>query len=195
MNTRIQKRDFIHKITMIGILTALATALSLFKIPLFGATTITLVLPVVVIGAVLYGKWVGAWLTVIPNVMYILMGEWVLFLEYRPFISVVVAILKGVLAGFAAGLAYQLLSKKHPTLGTVIAAIAAPVVNTGIFLLGCYLFLWPVLLDLAAANSVGIGALILGLAILNFIAELILNIILCPAIIRIIDIAKKKRLA
>ena len=41
-------------------------------------------------------------------------------------------------------------------------------------------------------NGVGIGLLLFGLAGMNFIVEMILNIVLCPAIVRIIELAKKK---
>ncbi len=73
-----------------------------------------------------------------------------------------------------------------------LAAVTAPVVNTGVFLLGCYVFLWDMLMKTAADNGVGIGMLIFGLAGMNFIVELILNLILCPTIFRIMQIASKK---
>ena len=74
----------------------------------------------------------------------------------------------------------------------ICAAAVAPIVNTGVFLLGCYIFIWPELITLAKENGVGIGLLLFGLAGMNFIVEMILNIILCPAIVRVIDLAKKK---
>lgn len=66
--------------------------------------------------------------------------------------------------------------------------------NSGIFVLGCYLFIWDELVSLAEQNGVGIGMLIFGLAGLNFIIELMLNIILCPSILRIIQMATKEKL-
>ena len=193
MNQKRQNNEVARRIALVGILTALATVLSYIKIPVVSTATVTLVLPVVVIGAILCGPLVGAWLTVIPALTSF--GEAALFLTYNPFGTVLTLILKGLLAGYLAGVVYKLASKKHPTGGVVLAAVVAPVVNTGVFLLGCYIFIWGELVELAMENGVGIGLLIFGLAGMNFIIELILNVVLCPAIIRIIDIAAKKSFA
>lgn len=179
----------VKKLAFVGLLTALATVLSLIKIPILGAS-ITLVLPVVVIGAALFGPLVGAWLTVIPNLLAL--PEAGIFLTEAPFWCVVTLLLKGILAGFAAGIVYKLLSNKHPIGAVTCSAVVAPTINSGVFLLGCYLFIWNQLVTLAGDNGVGIGLLIFGLVIFNFIIELILNIILCPSILRIIQIFKKK---
>ena len=193
MNQKRQNNEVVRRIALVGILTALATVLSYIKIPVVSTATVTLVLPVVVIGAILCGPLVGAWLTVIPALTSF--GEAALFLTYNPFGTVLTLILKGLLAGYLAGVVYKLASKKHPTGSVVLAAVVEPVVNTGVFLLGCYIFIWGELVELAMENGVGIGLLIFGLAGMNFIIELILNVVLCPAIIRIIDIAAKKSFA
>lgn len=193
MKQKLTNKKIIHKIALIGLLTALATVLSYIKIPILSSVTITLVLPVVVIGAALCGPLVGAWLTVIPNITAL--PEAALFMSYNAFGTVLTLFAKGLLAGFAAGAVYKLLSKKHPLGAVTCSAIVAPVVNTGVFLLGCYVFVWDALVDMAIEANVGMGMLIFGLAGMNFIVELILNIVLCPAIFRIIQIATKKNLA
>ncbi len=185
-------QDSVRKLALIGLLTALATALSFIKIPILGAS-ITLVLPVVIIGGALCGPLVGAWLTVLPNI--IAFTEAGIFLMYSPAGCVATLLLKGLLAGFVAGSVYKVLSKKHPIGAVACSAVVAPVINSGTFVLGCYLFIWDQLISLAGENGVGIGILIFGLAGLNFIIELILNIILCPSILRILQIATKKKLA
>lgn len=182
--------ELTRKIAAIGLLTAAATVMSYIKIPILSSVTVTLVLPIVVIGAALYGPIVGAWLTVIPAITAF--GEASLFLAYNPAGTIITLFLKGILTGLAAGYIYKLLSKQHPIGAVTCAAIAAPIVNTGIFLLGCYVFLWSALVDMAKAAEVGMGMLIFGLAGMNFIIELILNIALCPALLRIIQIGKKK---
>ena len=101
---------------------------------------------------------------------------------------------KGIFAGLMAGLVYKLLAKKHQTGGVIAASVVAPMVNSGVFVLGCYMFIWDALVELAKGANVGIGLLLFGLAGLNFIIEMILNIVLCPAVLRIIEIAKKKNL-
>lgn len=184
--------NLVKKIALTGIFTALAIALSYIKIPLFSGVSITLVLPVVVIGAALCGPWVGAWLTVIPNI--ISFAEAGLFMVNSPFGCVLTLILKGLLAGFAAGIIYKLLSKKHPLGAVVCSAVAAPIVNTGTFVLGCYIFIWDALVGVAGEKGIGIGLLLMGLAGFNFIFELILNLVLCPSILTIIRVAKKRNI-
>ena len=184
-------QESIRKLTLVALLTALATALSFIKIPILGAS-ITLVLPVVIIGGAIYGPFVAAWLTVIPNL--IALTEAGIFLVTSPGGCVATLLLKGILAGFVSGVVYKALSKKHPIGAVTCAAVVAPVINSGVFVLGCYIFIWDYLVSLAGENGVGIGLLLFGLAGLNFIIELVLNVILCPSILRIIQIASKKKL-
>ena len=184
-------QESIRKLTLVALLTALATALSFIKIPILGAS-ITLVLPVVIIGGAIYGPFVAAWLTVIPNL--IALTEAGIFLVTSPVGCVATLLLKGILAGFVSGVVYKALSKKHPIGAVTCAAVVAPVTNSGVFVLGCYIFIWDYLVSLAGENGVGIGLLLFGLAGLNFIIELVLNVILCPSILRIIQIASKKKL-
>jgi uncharacterized membrane protein len=185
-----RSQEFTRKTALVGILTALSVVLSYIKIPIVSTAMVTLVLPVVVIGAILCGPIVGAWLTVIPAITAL--PEAALFMTYNPAGTILTLILKGICAGFTAGMVYKLLSPKHPKGAIFASAAIAPIMNTGVFLLGCYIFIWPELVELARSNGVGIGMLIFGLAGMNFIVEMILNIVLCPAIVRIIDISKKK---
>ena len=183
--------ETIKKITLIGLLTALATVFSYIKIPIVSSVTVTLVLPIVVIGAALFGPLVGAWLTVIPAINAF--SEAGLFLVYSPFGCILTLLIKGIAAGFAAGIIYKVLCKKHPKAAVNCAAVAAPIVNSGIFLLGCYVFIWEQIMVEAANADIGIGMLIFFMVGMNFVIELILNIILCPTILRIIKIAGKKK--
>jgi uncharacterized membrane protein len=190
MNEQKRNQDVTRRVALVGLLTALTVVLSYIKIPIVSTATVTLVLPVVVVGAILCGPLVGAWLTVIPAITAL--PEAALFMTYNPAGTVLTLLLKGILAGFTAGVVYRLLAKSRPKLAVVLSAVVAPVMNTGIFLLGCYVFIWPELVALARESGEGIGLLIFGLAGMNFIVELILNVALCPALIRIIDIEKKK---
>lgn len=186
-----KNNESVRKLALIGLLTALTMALSYIKIPLFGTVTITLVLPVVVIGAALCGPLVGAWLTFIPNISAF--SEAGIFMVYSPAGCIATLLLKGILAGLAAGFIYKALSKKHPIGAVTCSAVVAPVVNSGVFFLGCYIFVWEEILEAAKASGVGVAVLILGLVVINFVAELILNLILCPTLLRIIQIASKRK--
>ena len=99
---------------------------------------------------------------------------------------------KGILAGLAAGYAYKLLEKVNRYLAVIVSAIVCPVVNTGIFLLGCMIFFLDTVKLGAAAEGISVGGyLIIFFVGLNFVFELLANIILSPAILRIINIRKK----
>ena len=187
MKTKNSNRALIRKITLVGVLTALATVLSFIQIPFFGFASISLMLPVVVIGAALCGPIVGAWLTVIPNL--VAFSEAGVFLAESPAGCIATLLLKGILAGLVTGFVYKLLSKKHPFIAIICSATATPVINTGVFVAGCYAFLR------GAYGSDGLAVMMTTLVIPNFTVELILNIILCPAILRIIQIARKEKLA
>jgi len=195
MKAKQKNQDAIRKIALIGLLTALAIVLSYIKIPILGSITITLVLPVVVIGAALCGPLVGAWLTVIPNISAF--SEAGLFMTYSPVACIATLLLKGILAGLAAGFIYKAMRGKHPTGAVTCAAIAAPTINTAVFLLGCYIFVWDQIIAQAAASGMdvttpaGVAVLVLGMGGINYVCELILNLVLCPTILRIIQIASK----
>ena len=182
------KKETIYKLAVVGLLTALAAALGFVKIPILGVS-ITLVLPVVIIGGAQYGPWVGAWLTVIPNIAAI--PDAGIFLTEAPVGCVATLILKGLLAGFLASVVYKALSKKHSIGAVTCAAVVAPVVNTAVFFLGCYIFIWDDLVATAGEKGIGMGLLILGLVGINFVIELILNVVLCPALLRIIQLTSK----
>ena len=100
---------------------------------------------------------------------------------------------KGALSGYAAGLTYNLLEKFNRYLAVIASAIVCPIVNTGIFLLGSVIFFMDAVGGGAAAEGISVGAyLILFFVGLNFVFELIANIVASPAIVRLLDLAKKK---
>ena len=73
------------------------------------------------------------------------------------------------------------------------AAVAAPVVNTGVFLLGCKLFFMDFVREMAAGagyESAGVF-MIVGFVGINFLLELGVNIVLAPVISRLIRLGKK----
>jgi hypothetical protein len=67
------------------------------------------------------------------------------------------------------------------------------VVNTGVFLLGCKLFFLDTVAEWGAALGYENAAayMFLGLAGVNFLIELAVNIVLAPVIVRLIKLGKK----
>ena len=73
------------------------------------------------------------------------------------------------------------------------AAIVCPVVNTGIFLLGCQVFFLDTVTQWAALYGFeNVGAyMIFGLTGVNFLIELGVDLVLAPVSTRLIRIGKK----
>lgn len=180
----------------LGLLTAIVVVLQFLGASIrFGAFSISLVLMPIVIGAALYGYGAGAWLGLVFGVVVLLSGDAAPFLTVNPFGTIVTVILKGTLAGAAAGLVYKLLAKKCPTIVSALGAAAVcPVVNTGIFLLGCRLFFFDTVSEWAQGAGFGDNAvafMFLVLVGLNFVFEFVVNIVLCPAIVTLVRIGEK----
>lgn len=188
-----EKKFSTRKLTGLAILTALVVILQFLPIkgPFF---LITLTLVPIVIGSALYGAFSGAWLGFIFGVTVLLSGDAAAFLTINIPGTIATVLVKGTLAGLAAGLVYKLASKVNRYFGVICSALVAPVVNTGIFLLGCRLFFMDTVNGWAAASGYeNVGAyMILSLVGINFLIELGVNMVCSPIILRLINIRKKE---
>ena len=182
-----------RKLVVMGILTAIVVVLQSLAIAIrFGTFNITLVLVPIVVGAALYGWKAGAWLGFV-------FGAVVLFTDAGAFLAInvpgtiAICILKGALAGAAAGAVYGLVSKKNKVAAVISAGVVSPVVNTGVFLLGCYAFFFDTIKEWAAgAGFEDAGTyMVTAFVGLNFIVELAINLLLSSAIVLIISLGKK----
>lgn len=179
-----------------AILTALVVILQLMgAFVRLGPFSVSLVLVPIVIGAAICSVKVGAWLGFVFGVAVLLSGDAAAFLAVDIFGTIVTVLLKGTLAGLMASLTYKALKGINIYVAVVAAAIVCPVVNTGVFLIGCLVFF----MDTVAmwAQSAGLGTnvgkyMIFGLVGANFLFELGMNIILSPVIVRLINIRKKQ---
>lgn len=179
----------------IGLLTAIVVVLQFVSMALrFGTFSITLTLVPIVVGAALYGWKTGAWLGLVFGVAVLLTGDAAAFLAINIPGTIATVLVKGTMAGLCAGLVYRLVAKKNQVAAVLLSSITAPIVNTGIFLLGCRLFFY----DTVQAWGAGLGFentfvyMIVGLVGINFLIELGVNLVLNPAILQIIKIGKKK---
>lgn len=180
-----------QKIVGIGLFTAIIVALQLLAASIkFGPFSITLVLAPIVIGAALYGIGAGAWLGLAFGVSVLISGDAAAFMTINPAGTVATVLLKGVLAGLVAGLIYKAIERKNKTVAVVLAGIACPIVNTGIFLAGCYLFFQEWLVSVF--GTTGFATVVTGLVSVNFAVELGINMVLASVIVRVIDIGKKQ---
>ncbi|MBQ3081828.1 MAG: ECF transporter S component [Clostridia bacterium] len=188
-----QKRETTEKLVLGAILTALVVILQLMgSFIRFGPFSISLVLIPIVLGAATCGKSVSTWLGFVFGVV-------VLFMDAGAFLAIsvpgtiITVLLKGMACGFLAGLTYELLEKVNRYLAVAVAAIVCPIVNTGVFVLGCFTFFMDALKEWGAGAGYDnvFAYVFIGMIGINFIAELVSNILLSPGIVRLLNIRKK----
>ena len=187
-----------RKLVLLALLTAIVVVLQILAIvtrPLFPAFSISLVLMPIVIGAALAGTYAGGWLGLAFGAAVLISGDAAPFLIIDPAGAIIVVILKGLLSGLAAGAVYKLLAGMNRTIAAVCAAIICPIVNTGIFLIGSYIFFLPTITQWgeAAGFTNATTYIFIGLVGVNFLVELAINIILCPTIVRLIQYGQDRR--
>ena len=184
-----------RRMVVLSILTALVVVLQLVASNIMiGTFPLTLTLVPVVIGSALCGPKAGAWLGGVFGVVVLVMciigvdaGGSVLW-NANPFLTAVICINTGALAGFWAGLAYKAVAKKNSLGGVITAAVVSPVVNTGTFIIGLTVLFNPVLVSWAGdAGSEVITYILVTLVGVNFLLELTLNLVLSTVIERIIN--------
>lgn len=182
------------KMVGLGLFTAIVVVLQLLGGGIrFGIFSISLVLVPIVVGAAVYGWQAGAWLGFTFGAAVLLSGDANAFMIVDPIATVGVVIVKGIMCGLMSGLAYRVLGKINKVVGVLAAAIVCPLVNTGVFLLGCMLFFLETISGWAAMYGYENAGtyMIFGLAGVNFLIELGVNLVLAPVITRIINLSRK----
>lgn len=191
---RSQRLDTGQLVTL-AIFTAIVAVLQLMGVAIrFGTFAVSMVGVPVILGGALMGPSAGAWLGLVFGVTVLISGDAALFLTWDPPATIAIVLLKGILAGLAAGLFYRLLEKKSGFLAVLAAAVAYPLVNTGVFFLGCMLFFLDDCIQFAANLGVtGSGAMIVMTVFIgfNFFFELGLDLVLSGAVSRLIQIRKR----
>jgi hypothetical protein len=186
-----------EKLVLASILTAIVVVLQVMALvtrlvlPMFA---INLVLIPIVIGAAIGGVWLGAWLGFVSSVA-ILCTDAAAFFAVSIIGTILTVLVKGVASGLAAAGVYKLLEKKNKYAAVICAAVVCPIVNTGVFILGCLTFF----MDTIKGWGAGLGYdnafvyIIVGMIGINFIIELVLNVILSPTALKLIEIRNRKK--
>lgn len=187
------KQKFDTKTLAMGaILTAIVIVLQfLGSFIHLGPFSISLVLLPIVIGAAVCGTAISTWLGFVFGLIVLLSGDAAAFLAVNAVGTVITVLVKGAAAGFVAGVVYKALEKVNRYVAVLAAAIACPVVNTGIFLIACRVFFFATITEWAAGGNV-VAFMFVGLVGLNFLVELAVNVVLSPTVVRLLDIVKKK---
>ncbi|MBQ9747912.1 MAG: ECF transporter S component [Clostridia bacterium] len=190
------KRMSTETLALGAILTALVVVLQFIAAALvrLGLFSVSLVLIPIVIGAATCGAGMGAWLGFIFGVTVLLSGDAAAFLTVDVLGTVLVVLLKGTLAGLVAGLVYKLLEKLNRVVAVIASAVVCPLVNTGIFLLGGWIFFLDTLTEWGKSFGYDnvVAYMFFGLVGFNFLFELGLNVVLGPVIVRLLNYKKRK---
>ncbi len=195
------------KTVQLALLVALVVALQMVSAlipPIGGMVSITLTLIPVVVGGILLGKKSGAILgfafgaIVLINCIVALDPGGNVLWNANPFFTAIICFVKGTAAGFFPAWFYELVKGKGEKVSegrtfaaTVVAALTAPIINTGLFVAGMFLLFKDTLYFWAGETDV-IVYILVSLAGINFLVEFLINTILSPAIVRITAVVGKR---
>ena len=194
------KNNKISRMVQLAVLLGIVIFLQCFFAQIVvGTTSFSVVLVPIVVGTILLGPGAGALLGFAFGAVVLIYGiigqdafTNMLFVA-QPAFTALICLGKGTAAGFLAGLVYRLIAKVNAFWASVAAAAIAPIANTGLFILGGLTLVRGTLeanLSTFGADSVLIF-LVVFCAGINFIVEFGVNMILAPAIYRIITVVKK----
>lgn len=161
-----------------------------------GTFSITLTLIPIILAGALYGPVYSTVLgfsfglvTVVGSITGVDSGGNFLF-NVSPVRTILLCMVKAILCGFVAGIIPLIFKKENQTLSVIIAAVLTPVTNTGFFILFMFLFFKKQLYLWAGGTDI-VTYIFVGLIGINFLIELLINVILSPVILRILGALKK----
>ncbi len=183
------KRNFFSAkmVTTLAILTALVIVLQAFGGSFsIGIVTLNFTLIPLVLGAIVLGPLAGAFLGFIGGVVVLFQvitapaGVYYIMWTNSPLVTTMICLVKTTVAGFVAGWIFQLLEKKKRYVAIFLASGLVPVINTGLFILGCLCM--PNTIALMANGENVFVFIVVGLVTFNFFFELAINLLLAPSL-------------
>jgi len=179
-----------QKLVMLASLTAIVLVLQLLSsfIPIY-PFRLNLVIVPIVIGAALISPLAGLWLGLVFGFVVLVSSSDVIpFMVFSPFATIFVILLRGAISGLAAGFTYNALEKSNKTVAVLCAAFVCATTNTGLFVAGVYIFFLPLLAEWGVSGASEIASFVfIGMIGINFLIEMAVNLILCPAIVRLVQ--------
>ncbi len=187
MNERTVKT---RRLVLCAVLTGIIVVLQVFtQFIRPGFFPITLALTPIVVGAALCGPGAGAFLGLVFGLMVLFDPATGAFLAANFWGTVVTVLAKGVLSGAAAGGVYRALERYNRTAAALAAGAVSPLVNTGIFFLGCLLFFADYIAGLGLGPLVPVIVTVFIGA--NFFIELAVNLLLSGVITLLVANGRK----
>lgn len=162
----------------------------------FGTVSLNFTLIPIALGAILFGVRGGGLLGLACGIVVLIQvivggGFYAVIWTGNPVVTTLTCIVKTTAAGAVAGLVYRLLSPKNKYVAVFLAAGLVPVINTALFIVGM-LCMSNVLSAEYGVNGIDILIFILvSLITFNFFIEFAINLLLAPAIYRIVSVVEK----
>ena len=187
-----------RNIAFLAILLALVIVLQIFGGYFrIGMTSLSFVLVPIVLGAVMIGPLAGAFLGFAFGLIVLIYGitgadgfTFILFTDH-PVLTSLLCLVKGTAAGLVSGWIFRAFRNRNRYVGVVLASAAAPIVNTGLFILGALFMSDTLQQNFVADGTTVLYFLIIGCAGINFLVELGINLVASPAIFRVSEIVKR----
>lgn len=177
-----KKRIDTKTIVTAGLLTAITIVLQFLSSIIPTGVNLNLALVPITLGAVLLGPYVGAFLGLVCGAVILLSPNTItIFMAISPLGTILACLLKTTIAGLVAGFVAKALKEKNDLLSAVLASILVPLINTLIFVVVTYFFF---LEGLGLPNFWSIFTILIGL---NFIFEIITNVIISPTTYKVIS--------
>ena len=192
-----KKKKFSSKqITGIAVLLALVIVLqaALGSITI-GVVQLNFTLIPIVLGAILFGPFAGAFLgfacgvVVLVQVIMGLVPFYALIWANDPFVTLLTCIVKTTASGLVSGLLFGLLKKKNAYLALFVASGIVPVINTALFIVGCLCMTDSVYVMAGDVNV--LKFILVSIVTFNFFIEFAINLLLSPALYRVIGVVDK----
>ncbi|MBO4988721.1 MAG: ECF transporter S component [Clostridia bacterium] len=192
-------------VATLGVLLALVIVLSVFGGTInIGTVSLNFSLIPIVLGALVLGPLAGGILGFANGAVVLFQvitgaGFYAVIWQNSPVVTVLVCLLKTTLAGVLAGFIYRAIAKKNGLVATFVASGLVPVINTGIFVLGCLCMSNAVSIFQsslpAEAGFEGMNVMLfilVGLVTFNFFFEFAINLLLAPALHRVYTVVEKQ---
>ena len=198
MEVFMQKKFFSAKnVTVLAILLALVIVLQAVGGTInIGAVSLNFTLIPIVLGAIVLGPWAGMFLGLACGIVILIQviiapaGFYFIIWSNSPIVTTLICLVKTTLAGFVAGYLFQWLEKKNKYVAVFIASGIVPIINTGVFILGC-LCMWDTINLMANGVNVFIFILV-SLVTFNFFVEFAINLLVSPGIHTVYKVVEKR---
>lgn len=201
-SSRISTRN----ITLFAILFALEVILQAVLANIqIGLVQLNFALIPIVLAALMFGMKGGAAMGFINGVIVliqVIMGMvpfYTVIWDGSPIVTTLTCIVKTTIAGLVSGLVFDVLKKKNAIVAVFLASGIVPIVNTALFIVGCFCMNASVmqyrnsLID-KLPQVAGMNAFVFIIIILvtyNFFIEFAINLIIAPSLYRVLKIVDK----